>query len=352
MKILAVDDNEINLDLVSEIILMNGWEVLPAMNGHDALRIAHASQPDLILLDVSMPGMSGYEVCARLKADPATASIPVIMLTALNEIDDRVRGLDAGADDYLAKPFGARELVARINTRRRAKEEADALREMQQVIRATFERFVAPSVVTQLLDNPASVRLGGQLQEVTVLFADLENFTTISEVTSPENLLNVLNSYHELLVRVVLETGGTVDKFMGDALMALYNTPLPQPDHVARAVRGALGIQAALPDFHAQLEPAFRMNVNIGVHTGMAVVGNVGASQIMDFTAVGDTVNIAARLQHASSGGRVLVSQAVYDSVRNQPEYHGLQAEMIGALMLKGRTESVVTYAIRQRQPA
>lgn len=349
MRILAVDDNPVNISLITDVINVGGWDVIPAFDGPSAIKIAQTEIPDLIVLDVSMPEMSGYEVCMALKANPVTANIPVIMLTALNEVDDRVRGLAAGADDYLTKPYSARELIARINTRLRAKAEADALRDMQQTIRTTFERFVPPSVVTQLLEDPTRIKLGGQLQEITVLFADLENFTGVSELTHPEHLLTVLNSYHELLVQLILNEGGTVDKFMGDAVMALYNTPLEQPDHIMRAVRTALAIQAALPEFHTTLEPGLQMNVNIGVHTGMAVVGNIGASQIMDFTAVGDTVNIAARLQQISSGGRVLVSKAVVDCIAQSPENDAITAEMMGPISLKGRVELVETYAIRFR---
>lgn len=352
LKILAVDDNPVNVTLVADIVEASGWEVLPAFDGASAIKIAQTELPDLIVLDVSMPGMSGYEVCQALKANPITANIPVIMLTALSEVEDRVRGLTAGADDYLTKPFSARELRARIDTRLRAKHESDSLRQMQQVIRATFERFVPASVVTQLLEDPTRIQLGGQLQEITVIFADLENFTSISELTRADQLLTLLNGYHELVVRFVMGFGGTIDKFMGDAVMALYNTPLPQDDHILRAVRTSLAIQDALPQFHAGLEPQFRMNINIGIHTGVAIVGNVGAPEIMEFTAVGDTVNIAARLQQNSTGGRVLVSEAVYQSVVDWMAEAGepLHAEPMGALRLKGRTESVVTYALSREQ--
>lgn len=350
LKILAVDDNPVNVTLVADIVEASGWEVIPAFDGPSAIKIAQTESPDLIVLDVSMPGMSGHEVCQVLKANPITANIPIIMLTALSDVEDRVRGLTAGADDYLTKPFSARELRARIDTRLRAKHEADNLRTMQQTIRATFERFVPPSVVNQLLEDPTRIQLGGQLQEITVIFADLENFTSISELTRADNLLTLLNGYHELVVRFVMGFGGTIDKFMGDAVMALYNTPLTQADHILRAVRTALAIQDALPQFHAQLEPQFRMNINIGIHTGVAIVGNVGAPEIMEFTAVGDTVNVAARLQQNGTGGRVLVSEAVYQNVAGWMADAGepLHAEPMGALRLRGRAEPVVAYALRR----
>jgi adenylate cyclase len=342
LKILAVDDNQINLEMLGDIISAGGWEVIPALDGPSALHIARSEFPDLIVLDVSMPGMNGYEVCAALKANPATYSIPVIMLTALNEIDDRVKGLVAGADDYLAKPYSARELIARIETRLRAKSENDHLRATQEVLRATFERYVAPSVVERLLQHPDQVQLGGKLQDVTVIFADLENFTTISEHMDPEELLTMLNQYHELIVKLVQDQGGTIDKFIGDGVMALFNTPIEQRHHQTLAVRAALAIQAALPHFHQRFAAYQRLKINMGIHTGPAVVGNVGAPQIMNFTAVGDTINIAARLQGWSKGGQILISQAVKNTL-DETEF---AFEPMGAMQLRGRSQAVVTYTL------
>lgn len=336
MKILAVDDNPINLDLIRDIADSQGYTVLTALDGPGGLALAASELPDIIILDVSMPGMDGFEVCLRLKADPVLSQIPVIMLTALAEVADRVQGLVAGADDYLTKPFSARELLARIDTRMRAKNESDGLREAQERIRATFSRFVSPAVVEQLLRDPTHVKLGGKLQPLTVMFADLEGFTSVSETTPPEELLLILNAHHELVVRLIQEYGGTIDKFIGDAVMALYNTPLEQPDHVEQAVRTALAIQEALPAFHDQFPPEFRMKINIGLHTGQAIVGNVGAPNLMDFTAVGDTVNVAARLQTQGRGGQIIASLPVCEVVRQDVEVREL-----GSIMLKGRAVAV-----------
>jgi adenylate cyclase len=341
LKILAVDDNQINLELISDIADSSGYAVIPALDGPTALQIAETELPDLVILDVNMPGMTGYEVCAKLKANPKLSHIPVIMVTALAEVSNRVQGLDAGADDYLTKPFSARELIARIDARLRAKSESDNLRATQKLIRETFSRYVSPSVVEQMLKHPQQVKLGGKLQEITVMFADLQNFTSVSETTAPEQLLNILNAYHELVVRLIQEHGGTVDKFIGDAVMALYNTPLEQSDHILRAARTALAICKALPTFHEQFESDFRMKINIGLHTGMAVVGNVGAPQLMNYTAVGDTVNVAARLQGQGHNGQVIVSQAVHDAIADE-----VTARRLGLITLKGRSEAIIAYEI------
>ena len=341
MKILAVDDKPDNIELIADIVEALDYEVLKAYDGPTALEIVDSTPPDLILLDVNMPGMSGFEVVSQLKSNDVTAQIPVIMLTALTDVKHRVEGLGLGADDYLTKPFSARELAARIETRLRAKSENDNLRATQQIIRQTFERFVSANVVEQLLHNPSDIKLGGKMQEVSVMFADMEGFTTISERTDPEHLLSVLNKYHELIVSIVQSNGGTIDKFIGDAVMALYNTPLIQEDHALNAVRTAFQIRAGLPEFEQQFEEDLRMNINFGIHTGNAVVGNVGAPQIMDFTAVGDTVNVAARLQGTADGGQILISEATYELIRSFVE-----AEPIGQKRFKGRNEPVMTYEV------
>lgn len=339
MLVLIADDNIDSRTLVSEILQSIRIDVITASNGREALALAQQRRPDLMILDVNMPLMSGFEVVEALKKEAPTREIPVLMLTALADIDNRVQGLKLGADDYLTKPFSPRELLERVRTRLRLKTETDELRKTQQMIRITFERYVAPSVVDQLLSDPAQVKLGGKMQEVTVLFSDLQGFTSISERLDPERLLAILNQYHTMMVNIIRDHGGTVDKFMGDGVMALYNAPLEQPDHALAAVQTALSIQQRLPDFTEQFTPTERMRVNFGIHTGMAVVGNVGAPDLMNYTAVGDTVNLAARLQQVGKDGRILISAATEARLRGR-----VIARPIGELQVKGRTESVTTY--------
>lgn len=341
MSILVVDDNADNVQLLLDIFASMNLDVVSAFNGADALHSVAARHPDLIILDVNMPGMSGFEVCEKLKSSSDTAHIPILMLTALEDVDHRVEGLKLGADDYLIKPFNPRELMERVRTRLRLKSETDQLRHMQEIVRSTFERYVSSSVVEQLLRDPSRIKLGGTLQEITVLFADLEGFTGISEKTAPAELLHVLNQYHTMIVSVICDQGGTIDKFIGDGVMALFNTPLEQPDHALRAVRAAWRIRSMLNTFHQQFDPLFRMKINFGIHSGMAVVGNVGAPHLMNYTAVGDTVNLAARLQQMSFEGRILISHAAFERVQNH-----VVTECIGAVKIKGRSESVMTYEV------
>lgn len=339
--VLIVDDNADNRQLLADISDSMSLDVLEASNGIEAIDIAQTHLPDLVLLDVSMPGMNGFEVCEILKTTDRTMKIPVIMLTALSDVENRVQGLKRGADDYVAKPFNPRELMERMRVRLRTKSETDELRHVQQMIRDTFERYVSPVVVEQLLRDPLQVQLGGKLQEVTVLFTDLENFTSVSEQVEPDVLLKILNLYHTMVVETVQSWDGTVDKFMGDGVMALYNTPLPQEDHALRAVKTALAIRDRLPEFYQQFEPAYHMKINFGIHTGLAVVGNVGAPNLMSYTAVGDTVNLAARLQGLCSNGQILISSSTYDQIKESVE-----TELIGSMKIRGRREEVITYQV------
>ena len=341
MKVLIAEDNPDMRQLAEQVIGMMGLEVITAYDGPSALRTAQTQMPDLVLLDVDMPGMNGFDVCAVLKSNTETAQIPILMVTAQADIEHRVHGLGVGADDYLPKPYNPRELMARVETRLRAKTETDDLRHKQQLLRQTFERFVHGSVVQQMLEDPRQVQLGGKLQEITVMFADLEGFTAMAEYTDPETLLSVLNRYHDLIVSLILQQNGTIDKFLGDGVMALFNTPLPQENHALYAVQTAVMIQDALADFHKKLPAEHRMGINFGIHTGQAVVGNVGTDRIMDFTAVGDTVNLASRLQGLSHNNKILISSATYEKIKDC-----VRAQPIGNMHVKNRTETVMTYEV------
>lgn len=341
MKVLVAEDNPNSRQLVKDILESIGYEPILAIDGPSAIAAAQLHVPDMVILDVNMPGMTGFEVCAVLKSDDKLKHIPILMLTAQTDVESKVTGLGMGADDYLGKPFSPRELAARIDARLRNKAESDELRRTKELIKQTFERYVPPSVVERLLQDPTQIRLGGQSQEVTVMFSDLQGFTSVSEHTDPERVLSILNQYHALVVSIVQKYDGTVDKFIGDGVMALYNTPLGQSDHAVRAVQTALEIRDGLDAFNAQFEPQYRMKMNFGINTGIAVVGNIGSQQIMNFTAVGDTVNLASRLQGLSQNGQILVSQATYELLNGHFEVREL-----GERSIKGRQESVLVYEV------
>jgi PAS domain S-box-containing protein len=204
-----------------------------------------------------------------------------------------------------------------------------------------FRRYVPPAVVDRLPHNPDQLKLGGQRQEITILFADIRGFTQFSEPLPPEELVDILNEYLAVAADAIWQEEGTLDKFMGDAVMAIFNAPLPQPDHSLRAVRAALAMRAAMPRLHARLPEVLRLQYGIGIHTGDAVVGNVGTEQQMNFTAIGDAVNLAKRLQENAAGGQILLSGAAYAHVRDK-----VKAKRLLPLRVKGRRASVEAWEL------
>lgn len=338
MKILIADDHDLTRQMITDVIASMGHELVAVADGPSALLSARVQCPDLVILDVEMPGLTGFEVCRLLRADEATSKLPIIMLTALQDPEDRVYGLDIGADDYLTKPFNPRELMARIEKRLKAKMEADDQRSRQATIRRTFEQFVAARVVDKLLQNPSLVKLGGEMQEVTVMFTDLGGFTRMSERMHPEKVLGIVNEYHQLVVETVQRHQGTVNKFMGDGVMVLFNTPLPEPEHALRAVAAALDIRQNLAAFHQHLAPEHRLDINIGIHTGPAIVGNVGTARIMDFTAVGDSVNLAARLCELAVRSQILISNQTFKQLSEK-----VAVRVVGPQQLRNRSDPVMT---------
>jgi adenylate cyclase len=343
VKILAIEDNPDSRQLVVDILKMQGHEVISAADGIEGLQLARQTIPDLILLDVNLPGMTGFEVCEQIKQDVTLTDIPILMLTAMSDIDDRVQGLGLGADDYITKPFNPRELTARVEARLRVKQASDNLRATSDQILRTFEHYVASSVVEQLLRDPSRVALGGHLHEVTALFADLEGFTSLSERTNPQHLIEVLNGYLSIVADSVIEHQGTLDKFLGDGVMALFNVPLGQPDHALQAVRAALRAQQEVAIYQQSIRPDLRLNFRIGIHTGDAIVGNVGTARLRNYTAIGDTINTASRLEKTAAGGQVLISEDTFlrvcDFVVSQP---------LGPKQLRGREHTIDAYEVTE----
>ncbi|HSR29642.1 MAG TPA: response regulator [Anaerolineae bacterium] len=340
--ILIADDRPDSVKLVRDLLLMEGYQIVTAYNGQEALDSIHRHLPDLVLLDLSMPVMNGYEVCQRLKSNPLTADIPVLMLTAWAETEHRVRGLELGAEDYLAKPFDQRELLARIQTRLRAKQEADRLRAAQRTIRETFQRYVPPHVVERLLSDPTQVSLGGMEQSVTILFADLRGYTALAEMLPPEQLVDVLNGHLTVAAEAVLAYDGTISQYAGDLVMAIFNAPLHQPDHAVRAARAALQLRQEMTRYHAGMPSELRMDFGIGIASGKAVVGNIGAKEFLHYTAIGDTVNLAQRLEEIAEGGEVLLNEGA----RQLLDATVAQLEPRGITSIRGRNEQVAIYTL------
>ena len=336
-KILAAEDAPDEARVLIDFLGAQGYTVIQAADGEEAIIKARVERPDLLLLDVRMPGLDGFQVCERLKSDPATADIPIFMLTGAGAIDDRVRGLGLGAEDYLTKPYDFEELAARIAARMRNKRSTDALREAQQRILDTFQRYVAPQVVEKLLADPHAARLGGIRQTVTILYADFRGYATLAETIPPERLVDVLNNHLGVAARSILRYQGTLDKFMGNAVMAVFNAPLPQADHALRAVRAAADLQGALfklqtPNSKLQT-PGVRLPCSVGICTGDAIVGNIGAAEIVNYTAIGDVVNLAQRVEADAEDGQIVFNDTTYRRVSDFVE-----CEPLGPRTVRGRS--------------
>ena len=236
----------------------------------------------------------------------------------------------ASLKDGSGNPQGVTIVVDDVTEQRRL----EASREM-------FRRYVAPAVVDRLPSNPDQLELGGHRQEITILFADIRGFTKFSEALPPEELVGILNQYLAIAADAILAQEGMLDKFMGDAVMGIFNAPLPQEDHALRATRAALAMRAALACLHERLPKELRLQYGIGIHTGDAVIGNIGTQQQMNFTAIGDAVNVAKRLQENAAGGHILLSQATYANIRQQA-----RAKRLAALRVKGRGATVQAWEL------
>ena len=288
-KVLIVDDQPENVQMLMQALKVD-HALVAARNGEKALQLAEREpQPDLILLDVMMPEMDGYEVCARLKADAATREIPVIFITALSEAADEAKGLSLGAVDYITKPFNPDLVRARVRNHLELKRSRD-------FVQHVFGEFVSTEVRDKIIAEKN--RLVGERKDVAVLFSDIRNFTAYSEGCEPEQIVKQLNEYFERMVHCISAEGGTVDKFIGDAVMAVFGGLVDLESPCDSALRAGLAMRTALDELNAAwIEeglPEFQHGV--GLHFGPVLQGTIGSSARKEFTIIGDPVNIAARL--------------------------------------------------------
>jgi len=344
-KILVVDDNVDNVKLLAAHLRLAGYQVATALSGEEALQKVETEFPDLILLDVVMPGLNGYQVCSRLKEDKATQFIPIVMVTALQEKEDRLKGLEAGADDFLSKPFDEHELMARVKSLLRIKGLHDELEQKNELLFKIMNRYVTEEVSTLILDDPDKyLKLGGESRIVTVLFADITGFTEFAETHSAKRVVEVLNRLFSELTRVIFQHKGTFDKYIGDAVMAFYGAPVSYEDDVIRALQTALEMQQVFGQMKEKWghEELASLALGIGLNTGEAVVGNIGSEKVMDYTVIGDTVNVAKRLQETAGPDQVLISQPTYLQVKDQAI-----VKEIHPRLLRGKLEPIAIYELQ-----
>lgn len=340
-RILVVDDTPLNVKLLRDLLLLRGYQVETASSGEEGLAKVARWQPDLVLLDVIMPGMSGYEVCEQLRADPATAALPVVLVTALDPDVERVKGLEAGADDFLGKPVNQPELIARVRSLLRIKSLHDEVRSQAEALAgwnrelesrvaqqvgelerlARLRRFLSPQVADAVVSSGDDALLHSHRALIATVFCDLRGFTTFCESAEPEEAIEVLQAYHEAMGVLIHEHGGTIDHRAGDGIMIIFNDPLPCEDPAGDALRMALAMRERMARLGGDWRKlGHRLGFGVGVSLGYATVGMVGFEGRYDYTANGTAVNLAARLCDAAGDGEILLSRRAHTAVEEQIE--------------------------------
>lgn len=344
-KILVVDDEVKNVKLLEAWLLPRGYEVVKASNGEEALQQVHQEWPDLILLDVMMPVMNGFEVCKILKDNTDTRLIPVVIMTALGQVEDRVKGIEAGADDFLTKPVHRDELLARIRTSLRLKQTVDRKVDALQQAREHLAKFV-PQAVQRLIEaNPAAPALEKKEQDVSVFFVDISGYSRLSDTLSPAQVNDLVERYFSSFLDCIHAHGGDINETAGDGLMAIFADTDPQR-HARRAVRTALETLQRTMQLNWQLRNmVVPIAVHIGINSGLALVGPTkleGASGARwTYTASGSVTNIAARIAALGTAGTVLVGPETAGRITEFFTVHPL-----GIYQLKNITGDVMIYQI------
>ncbi|MBF0194704.1 MAG: response regulator [Magnetococcales bacterium] len=316
-KILIVDDVPGNVRTLAEI-LNNDYQVIMATSGQIALKALANQEINLVLLDIEMPDMDGYEVCKRLKADKKNSNIPVIFVTAKHNMADETMGFEVGAVDYITKPISPPVVKARIHTHLQNRELNQSLQNMNSsleksnnFIRKTFGRYMSDEVVENILDSPEGLRLGGEKKLVTVMMTDLRGFTAIGERLSPEEVISMLNMYLETMTEIIFKYKGTIIEFLGDGILALFGAPITRDDDAQRAVACVLEMQQKMPQVNARFkEQGFEeVTMGGGLNTGQAVAGNIGSDLRSKYGVVGKAINLAGRIESLTVGGQILISE-------------------------------------------
>jgi adenylate cyclase len=359
-KILVVDDEPRNVRLLQAVLLAAGYVVTSASSGAEALERVGAESPDLVLLDIQMRDMNGYEVCRRLREDARTMFLPVVMVTAsVGEV--RIDAIDAGADDFITKPFNHQELLARVKSLVRIKRYHDTIeaqtRELEQwkvTLEARVEqqvaeleklsrlrRFLSPTLA-ELIVSHGEGMLESHRREIAVLFADLRGWTAFSVNTEPEEVMGVIREFHAAMGDLIVEYDATVGWFAGDGLMVWFNDPVPCPEPSVRAVRMAAAMRSAMSPLTSKWgRRGHDLNFSVGIGLGYATLGKIGFDGRYDYGAVGTVMNLTSRLCDEAEPGEILVSERVFSEVEDV-----VAAEPAGQFSLKGFLRPVAAYRI------
>jgi adenylate cyclase len=351
-RILIVDDNETNRCLLATRLGAEGYETTEAENGERALAVAREVVPDVVLLDVMMPKIDGFEVCRRLKGDSTLGFVPIIMVTARTDSKDVVTGLNAGADEYLTKPLDHAALVARVRSMLRIKElhdrvetqaaelaswnrtlEQRVVEQLAQIERVTrLKRFLSPQIAELILCSSPYDALASHRRQVTIVFCDLRGFTAFAEIAEPEDVMAVMREYHATLGALIHEFEGTLERFLGDGIMVIFGDPIPCPDPCARAVQMAVVMRGRLSELSSKWRrERHELGFGVGIAYGYATLGAIGFEGRSEYSAIGTVVNLAARLCAEARDGQILIDDKVRAALDGRAT-----AEPVGELTLKG----------------
>jgi class 3 adenylate cyclase/CheY-like chemotaxis protein len=361
-RILIVDDNETNRCILVARLGAEGYETREAEDGERAIAVAREVAPDVVLLDVMMPKIDGFEVCRRLKGERALGFIPIIMVTARTDSKDVVTGLNAGADEYLTKPIDHAALVARVRSMLRIKHlhdrveaqaaelvswnrtleqrVAEQLAQIERVSR--LKRFLPPQIAELILSSSPNEHLASHRRQVTITFCDLRGFTAFAEVAEPEEVMAVMQEYHATLGSLVHEFEGTLERFVGDGIMVIFGDPIPCPDPCARAVQMAVAMRRRLSELSSKWRrQSHELGFGIGIAFGYATLGPIGFEGRSEYSAIGTVVNLAARLCAEARDGQILIDSKVRSALDGKAT-----AEPVGELTLKGLHRPIAAYNV------
>ena len=342
-SVLVVDDNSMNRDLLSRYLKRQGLDVVTAENGIQALEMVNSQSFDLVLLDILMPGINGYQVLKRLKSEEAWRDIPVIMISALKDMEGVVKCIEIGADDYLPKPFNPVVLKARISNCLERKRLSDLEKEHKKMINETFGKYVSHEVRDEILSG--RIPLDGEKRDVTVLFADLRNFTPLTESMPPKEMVRILNCYFTEMAPAIRSRHGSILQYLGDEIYAVFGAPIPLSDHPQQAVGAALDMRHRLNKVNKLLQNQGHVLLShgIGIHSGSVVAANIGCSDRLSYGLVGDTVNLASRIQSLTKMFNTDIIVSAQSRARLADEF---AVEELPATFVKGKNLPAEIYKV------
>jgi len=360
-RILVVDDQRTNAELTADLLRRQGYEVRTALDGAQALEIVRGEPLDLVVSDIMMPGVDGYELCRSVRASTQTALLPVVLVTSLDPQAERVKGIEAGADDFLSKPVNWTELFARVRSLLRVKTLQDEVRRQAEALRdwnakleervgqqvtaierlGRLKRFFSPQVADAIVAGGEEI-LRPHRREITAVFLDLRGFTAFTDRADPEEVLELLRAYHSTLGHIVAEHGGTLEHFAGDGVMIFFNDPFPVERAAERAARMALALQQAFgPIAQAWKTLGQEVGLGIGIAQGEATLGVIGFEQRWEYAAIGNVPNLAARLCGEARAGEIIVDAQTETDLAQLAE-----ADQVGPLQLRGFAQPVSAFRV------